>query len=295
MNRTIVTTRRTALAAGVIIGPYVLGPLYALDDVGKLLHFGEFGVVMLLFVIGLELRPVRLWALRSAIFGLGTAQLVATSLVLAAIGVALGLAPAQALFIGLSGFKRRVPSRRSDADFDQYFVKPVELTKLLTCLETRARAGAREAATSRPAPKERKPFRVLLVEDNADMAALVETLLRSEGLEVRSVQTGQEALKTAADFLPRLILSDQNLPDMKGGEMVRRLRSESATRRTHAVILTALSEAEIRTYNRAAEPGWVNEFIAKPLTRDALRGVLAKLSPARRVSPKRRRSSKKSS
>ena len=41
------------LAAGVVIGPYVLGPLYALDDVGQLLHFGEFGVVMLLFVIGL--------------------------------------------------------------------------------------------------------------------------------------------------------------------------------------------------------------------------------------------------
>jgi monovalent cation:proton antiporter-2 (CPA2) family protein len=90
------------LAAGVVIGPYVLGPLYALNDVGEVLHFGEFGVVMLLFVIGLELRPVRLWAMRSAIFGLGTAQLVATSLLLAGIGVALGLAPTQALFIGLA-------------------------------------------------------------------------------------------------------------------------------------------------------------------------------------------------
>ena len=90
------------LSAGVVIGPYVLGPLYALNDVGEVLHFGEFGVVMLLFVIGLELRPVRLWAMRSAIFGLGTAQLVATALLLAAIGVALGLAPTQALFIGLA-------------------------------------------------------------------------------------------------------------------------------------------------------------------------------------------------
>jgi len=90
------------LAAGVIIGPYVLGPLYALDDVGKLLHFGEFGVVMLLFVIGLELRPVRLWSMRSAIFGLGTAQLAITSVAIAAIGVAIGLTTAQALFIGLA-------------------------------------------------------------------------------------------------------------------------------------------------------------------------------------------------
>jgi monovalent cation:proton antiporter-2 (CPA2) family protein len=90
------------LAAGIFIGPYVLGPLYALNDVGAVLQFGEFGVVMLLFVIGLELRPVRLWAMRSAIFGLGTAQLIATSLVLAAIGLALGLNLAQALFIGLA-------------------------------------------------------------------------------------------------------------------------------------------------------------------------------------------------
>jgi glutathione-regulated potassium-efflux system protein KefB len=90
------------LAAGIVIGPYVLGPLYALNDVGAVLQFGEFGVVMLLFVIGLELRPVRLWAMRSAIFGLGTAQLIATSLVLGAIGVALGIALAQALFIGLA-------------------------------------------------------------------------------------------------------------------------------------------------------------------------------------------------
>ena len=90
------------LAAGVVIGPYILGPLYQLDSVESILHFGEFGVVMLLFVIGLELRPVRLWAMRSAIFGLGTAQLVATSLVLAAIGMALGLNLAQALFIGLA-------------------------------------------------------------------------------------------------------------------------------------------------------------------------------------------------
>ncbi|HSD93051.1 MAG TPA: monovalent cation:proton antiporter-2 (CPA2) family protein [Methyloceanibacter sp.] len=90
------------LAAGVVIGPYVLGPFYALTDVGEVLHFGEFGVVLLLFVIGLELRPIRLWAMRSAIFGLGTAQLIATSTVLAALAIALGLSFSQALFVGLA-------------------------------------------------------------------------------------------------------------------------------------------------------------------------------------------------
>ena len=57
---------------------------------------------MLLFIIGLELRPVRLLAMRSAIFGLGTAQLAATSIVLAVLGFALGLTTRQALFVGLA-------------------------------------------------------------------------------------------------------------------------------------------------------------------------------------------------
>jgi monovalent cation:proton antiporter-2 (CPA2) family protein len=90
------------LAAGIVIGPYVLGPFYALTDVSDVLHFGEFGVVLLLFVIGLELRPIRLWSMRSAIFGLGTAQLVATAIVLAAIALGLGLTLSQALFVGLA-------------------------------------------------------------------------------------------------------------------------------------------------------------------------------------------------
>jgi len=89
------------LAAGVVIGPFVLGPYFGLGDVESILNFGAFGVVMLLFVIGLELRPIRLWSMRSAIFGLGTAQLTATSVVLGAAGIAVGLTTREALFIGL--------------------------------------------------------------------------------------------------------------------------------------------------------------------------------------------------
>ena len=57
---------------------------------------------MLLFVIGLELRPVRLWAMRSSIFGLGQLSSWRPRLVLAAIGLALGLSLGQALFVGLA-------------------------------------------------------------------------------------------------------------------------------------------------------------------------------------------------
>ncbi|HLC09146.1 MAG TPA: monovalent cation:proton antiporter-2 (CPA2) family protein, partial [Methyloceanibacter sp.] len=90
------------LAAGIVIGPFVFGSLYGLNDVEHILKFGEFGVVMLLFVIGLELRPVRLWSMRSSIFGLGTLQLVTTTIVLGGLALALGLGLAQALFVGLA-------------------------------------------------------------------------------------------------------------------------------------------------------------------------------------------------
>jgi glutathione-regulated potassium-efflux system protein KefB len=90
------------LVAGIIIGPFGVGLIYSLYDVENILHFAEFGVVMLLFVIGLELRPVRLWSMRSSIFGLGTVQLLATATILAAIGLGVGLELRQALFVGLA-------------------------------------------------------------------------------------------------------------------------------------------------------------------------------------------------
>ncbi|HEX9171472.1 MAG TPA: cation:proton antiporter, partial [Telluria sp.] len=59
------------LLAGMAIGPWGLKLISGVEDI---LHFSEFGVVLLLFAIGLELEPQRLWALRRQIFGWGTAQ-----------------------------------------------------------------------------------------------------------------------------------------------------------------------------------------------------------------------------
>ena len=86
------------LIAGVLIGPWLLG---IISDVANILHFAEFGVVLLLFVIGLELRPSRLWELRRPIFGLGGAQVMVTGLVLGAAGMVLGLAGKTAIVVGL--------------------------------------------------------------------------------------------------------------------------------------------------------------------------------------------------
>jgi glutathione-regulated potassium-efflux system ancillary protein KefC len=66
------------LVAGMIVGPYTPGP-YITTHVEGLRSFAELGVVLLLFVIGLEIRPRRLWALRREVFGLGSFQIILTA------------------------------------------------------------------------------------------------------------------------------------------------------------------------------------------------------------------------
>ena len=61
------------LIAGILIGPYALG---VVGDQTDVMHFAEFGVVMMLFLVGLELQPSRLWTLRNSILGLGGLQVV---------------------------------------------------------------------------------------------------------------------------------------------------------------------------------------------------------------------------
>lgn len=86
------------LVAGAIIGPFALNWVGDPEDV---MRVGEFGVVILLFLIGLELRPALLWRTKGAIFGLGGGQLVLTTLALAAAALALGLDWRMALAIGV--------------------------------------------------------------------------------------------------------------------------------------------------------------------------------------------------
>lgn len=88
------------LTAGLIIGPY---GLKLFNDPQSILHIAELGVVMFLFVIGLEMQPSRLWSLRGNIFGLGMTQVVVCGGLLTAIGLAAGFAPAVA-FIAAMGF-----------------------------------------------------------------------------------------------------------------------------------------------------------------------------------------------
>lgn len=86
------------LGAGIAIGPWGLA---LVTDPQQMLHFAEFGVVLMLFLVGLELEPRRLWSLRRPIFGWGSVQLFGSAALMTAAGVALGVDWRLALVAGL--------------------------------------------------------------------------------------------------------------------------------------------------------------------------------------------------
>ena len=86
------------LAAGILVGPHVIG---LVGDTTEVQHFAEFGVVMMLFLIGLELQPRVLWRLRGSVLGLGGLQVLVSTLVIGGASVALGVPWNGALALGL--------------------------------------------------------------------------------------------------------------------------------------------------------------------------------------------------
>lgn len=88
------------LIAGVIIGPLVLGLVG--EEGQDIMHFAEFGVVMMLFVIGLELEPSLLWKMRKSILGLGGMQVLVTSFIIAVIAIIIGVQWQGAVALGLT-------------------------------------------------------------------------------------------------------------------------------------------------------------------------------------------------
>lgn len=88
------------LIAGLIIGPFGFA---FFQDSTAILHIAELGIVMYLFVIGLEMQPSHLWSLRREIFGLGTLQIIICALALTGVGLLFGFTW-QVAFIGAAGF-----------------------------------------------------------------------------------------------------------------------------------------------------------------------------------------------
>jgi monovalent cation:proton antiporter-2 (CPA2) family protein len=86
------------LCAGILIGPFGFGFVHEPEHI---LHFAELGVVFLLFIIGLELKPSRLWVMRKMVFGLGTAQVLVSAAVIALLAWLYGLGAQTSVVVGL--------------------------------------------------------------------------------------------------------------------------------------------------------------------------------------------------
>lgn len=105
------------LAAGILVGPHVLG---FITDLESIAHISELGIVLLLFVIGLELEPSRLWVLRRHVFGLGGAQVVLSTIALTLFAIALdvptgsAIAVAFALSLSSTAFVMQILGERHD-------------------------------------------------------------------------------------------------------------------------------------------------------------------------------------
>ncbi|HSW15968.1 MAG TPA: cation:proton antiporter, partial [Ramlibacter sp.] len=150
------------LVAGIAIGP---AGLKLVTNVQDILHFAEFGVVLMLFLVGLELEPKRLWALRRPIFGWGAAQVLGCAAALAAVGIAFGadwrLSVVAALGLALSstaialqvmGERHLLPTRAGQAGFAILLfqdVAAIPILALLPLLGSAADAGPELGAGAR--------------------------------------------------------------------------------------------------------------------------------------------------
>ena len=85
------------LTAGAILGPWGLGIMIEVEDIR---HLAEFGVIFLLFVLGIELKPDKLWQMRKQVAGLGVSQLLITAFIIYGISVALGISQKDAIIVG---------------------------------------------------------------------------------------------------------------------------------------------------------------------------------------------------
>ncbi len=132
------------LAAGIVIGPWGLGFVSNVQDI---LHFAEFGVVLMLFLIGMELEPRRLWSLRRPIFGWGSAQVLGCAALLfgaallagapwrIALVAALGLAlSSTAIALQVMGERNLLPTSSGQAGFSILLFQDVAAIPILALL-----------------------------------------------------------------------------------------------------------------------------------------------------------------
>lgn len=116
----------------------------------------------------------------------------------------------------------------------------------------------------------RQTSRVLVVEDNPDVAASLQMLLEASGYEVRCADTGRRALEEARQFLPHVVLLDLGLPDMAGHDVLKALR---ATQEVQGASIIALSGRDLEDDEASAEASF-DHHVLKPPDVDQLLSLL---------------------
>lgn len=137
-------------------------------------------------------------------------------------------------------------------------------------------AGADEQ-TAPPLPARWRGGRVLLVDDNADAAAMLRLLLQEQGCEVRCVADGPAALAAVGEFVPDVALLDIGLPGMDGYELAARLRGDPRLRELKLVALTGYGREPDRARAMATH---FDEHLVKPVSAERLLEVLAGMLPS---------------
>jgi PAS domain S-box-containing protein len=140
-----------------------------------------------------------------------------------------------------------------------------------------------ESESERAAPEaqdadRKNVFRVLVVEDNPDLANLMAMIVRRDGHEVQLAHDGLKALEVARAFQPQVVLCDIGLPEMNGYEFAKRLREQPEFQQIRLIALSGYGQEESRRHS--IESGFDYHLI-KPVEPEELRSLLHSLSPAK--------------
>ncbi len=120
---------------------------------------------------------------------------------------------------------------------------------------------------TRPSPSEARLPRILIVDDNAQNAELVEEHLSDGNYELRTAYDGEQALQLVRSWHPDLVLLDIMMPRISGFEVCKQIRADPATADTLVLMITALDQPS--DIDRAVEAG-AHEFVSKPISKAEL-------------------------
>lgn len=103
--------------------------------------------------------------------------------------------------------------------------------------------------------------KILAVDDENDVLLIIKTALLSEGFDVKTASSGEEALAVAPEFAPDLIILDMMMPEMTGFETLKRLRSDTPLKQTPVIMLTGVSDKD--KIREALDSG-ISYYMVKP-------------------------------